>query len=199
MSGVQSKRSTVLILDDEPRFRGFLVQVLPDMGCDPLPAGTAREASAILEKHTPDILMLDLNLPHTDGMSFLREFRKSHELVPTIILTGFGDLSSAQQAIELGVISFLTKPCHLGEIEVAIDRARRQIERTCSLARTPNSLEGPSQELTRPLAELERESIIDALRRNGGNRTATATQLGISRRALYNKIEQLRRDGVSPI
>lgn len=187
----------VLIVEDEPRYRAFLTETLRDMQCAAVGAASAREAHAAMEASPPDVLILDLNLPVVDGMTFLEQFRAMHPVAPVIIITGFGDLQSAQRAIHLGVTEFLTKPCHLGDIERAIDRARKQI----ALRRES----GPREHLAhaardedgdpRSLAVIEREAILDTLRACGGNRTAAAGRLGISRRALYNKIELYRRDG----
>ncbi len=76
-----------------------------------------------MEAAPADIVLLDLNLPGMTGMDFFRKLRDRWPITQVIILTGFGDLESAREAIRLDVVDFLTKPCHLGELEQALDRA----------------------------------------------------------------------------
>src|SRR5438067_2159303 len=75
-----------------------------------------------------DIILLDLNLPPMSGLEFLERLRQTHPLTEVIILTGFGDLEAAKKAIHFDVVEFLTKPAHLGELEQALDRARKRLE-----------------------------------------------------------------------
>lgn len=187
----------VLVVEDEARYRDFLLEVLRDMLCEPLGVANAREAQNAIDARTPDVLFLDLNLPVTDGMAFLESFRAKNSDTPVIILTGFGDLQAAQNAIRFGVTEFLTKPCHLGHIERALDRARKQL---CN-SYTPETAAAPpldadivqGEALT--LDEIERDAILGALRASNGKRSAAATRLGISRRSLYNKIAEYKRAG----
>jgi DNA-binding NtrC family response regulator len=187
---------SALIVEDEPRYRAFLAEVLRDMECIPVTASTAGEAARLVRQSPPDMLLLDLNLPLVDGISFLEQFRCSCPDAPVVIITGFGDLDSARRAIHLGVTDFLTKPCDLGQIEAAIDRARRRLAGAGAPAQDRPAPEPPrATEDVRPLAIVERETILDAIRSSRGNRSAAARRLGISRRALYNKITEYRRQG----
>lgn len=190
----------VLIVEDEARLRELLIDVTPDMGFEPSGARTAEQAIAHLDEYAdaqPHVVLLDLNLPVMSGLDFLAKLRerKSHAATPVIIMTGFGDLPAAQEAIRLGVTDFLTKPCHLGEIEAALGRARHQL-----IESFPKKGSDPLNEVTPPspvqpddtvtIAELEKRAILAALRRTDGNRSAAATELGISRRTLYNKLAE---------
>ena len=183
---------SAMVLEDEPRYRAFLTDVLRDMACTPITAASGEEGMRLVEASPPDMLFLDLNLPYLDGMSFLERFRGVCPDAPVVIITGYGDLESARRAIRLGVTDFLTKPCDLGELEQAIDRARRHVvRREPVIAPEPDR---PAADV-RSLETIEREAIIDALRHTSGNRSAAARILGISRRAVYNKLEEYRRQG----
>jgi DNA-binding NtrC family response regulator len=184
-----------LVLEDEPRYRTFLAGVLREMECRPVLAATADEAMRHIRETPPDMLFLDLNLPVTDGLTFLEQFRKVCPIAPVVIITGFGDLASARQAIRLGVTDFLSKPCDLGQIELAIDRARKLAARTSTPSAPPVATAIAEDDPIRSLAAIEREAILDALRRCEGNRSAAARLLGLSRRTLYNKIAEYQRDG----
>ncbi len=196
MTAVLHSTLRVLVVEDERRYRDFLTGVLREMNCDPVGAATVAEATRLIGEQPPDVVVLDLNLPVVDGMSFLEQFRRTHADVPVVIITGFGDLESAQRAIQFGVTEFLTKPCHLGQIEQALDRARRHLVKL-GVCLPPEPLLCDDNGTVRPLAAIERDAILDALRTCQGNRTAAAARLGISRRALYNKIADYKRAGHS--
>jgi DNA-binding NtrC family response regulator len=184
----------VLVVEDESRLRDLLRDVLPGMGFEPLTARTAEEAMHLMLDDGADIVVLDLNLPVTDGMTFLEQFRQRWPRTPVIIMTGFGSLESAKRAIHLGVVEFLTKPCHLGEIEQALERARRVLVEQVAATAEPLP-ETPQHAEPRTLAELERDAIMQALTRQRGNRSAAAAELGISRRTLYNKLAEYQKQG----
>lgn len=191
----------VLVVEDEERYRAFLLDVLADMDCTAVGAATAIDALERIDEAPPDAVMLDLNLPVMDGMTFLERFRRRHRDTPVIILTGVGDLSAAQRAIRHGVTDFLTKPCHLGQIEAALDRARRACAARPDVAPDDGAADAPPADgrpadAPRSIADLEREAIVEALGRHRGNRTAAAHDLGISRRTLYSRIERYRAEGV---
>ena len=182
----------VLVVEDETRYREFLVGTLTEMGCEAIGLPNAVEALARFDGLAPDAMLLDLNLPRLDGLTFLDRLRPRAPDLPVVILTGVGDLPTAQEAIRLGVVDFLTKPCHLGEIERAIERcARRVAQRTAGEPKPSN--ETPRRPPGGTISELEREAILAALERHNGNRSAAAADLGISRRTLYNRIERYRQ------
>lgn len=199
-------RSTlrVLVIEDEQRYRRLLLDVLSGMDCEPIGVPTASDAFREIAQAPPDMVLLDLNLPVMDGMSFLERFRRKHAHTPVIILTGVGTLASAQHAIRFGVTDFLTKPCHLGNIEAALDRARRRLADSQGTSATRDDASqcstGTDDEGDPPptISALERQAILDALARNGGNRTAAAAELGISRRTLYNRLANYRHTGQLP-
>ncbi len=185
-------RELALIVEDEPRFRAFLAEVVHGLDMDAATAATASEARRLVRSGAPDLLLLDLNLPVVEGMTFLEEVRAALPSVPVVIITGFGDLDAAKRAIRLGVSDFLTKPCDLGQLEDAIARART---RAVEPARREMAAETKTEPTTPSLAEVEREAILQALSRSRGNRSDAARKLGISRRALYDKISEYRRLG----
>jgi DNA-binding NtrC family response regulator len=186
----------VLVVEDESRLRELLLDVIPDMGCTATAARSAEEAIRIIETDPPNIIMLDLQLP---GMSGMELFERLHQQLPdmqVIIMTGFGDLESARQAIRMNVVDFIAKPFHLRDVELALDKARKRIPREKQRA---EPLESTPQSPARTLADAERQMILAALERHGGNRTAAAMELGISRRKLHywlreNKAEETETD-----
>jgi len=183
-----AEKLKVLIIEDEQRMRDLLVEVLPTMGYEPIPARTAEHGLRLMEGQPIDMVMLDLNLPVMGGMNFLEKLRDKGRNIPVIILTGFGSLDDARKAIRYEVVDFLSKPAHLGEIEASLDRARRRLTAQGGGA---SATDEPAN-----LADIERKTILETLKRHDGNRTATAEELGISRRTLYNKLTEYEQKGL---
>ena len=194
----------VLIVEDEMRLREMLTRAVREMGFTPAAAPSAESALREAENRGFDILILDLNLPGMSGLDMLTRLRQSQPDLQVIILTGFGDLEAARQAIRLDVVDFLTKPCALGTLEEALDRARRRAFKSCEheppIAEEPPRFTAPPlpQEGRMSLEELEQRHILAVLEKNNGNRTATAAELGISVRKLYYRIGQYQRQGLLP-
>lgn len=197
VNAMPTRTLRVLIVEDEARLRELLADMVPQMGYPASAARSAEEAARIMEQDPHDLVLLDLQLPNMGGMDFFELLRTRWPTTQVIIMTGFGDLDTARQAIHLDVVDFLSKPCPLNEVEMALERARRRLhaaDRTCEADEpAPATLE-TSQPTT--LAELERRQILAALERNHGNRTAAAVELGISRRTLHYRLQEYRQLGI---
>jgi DNA-binding NtrC family response regulator len=202
----------VLFVEDEARMRDLLVRAITSWGFEVAAAKTGEEALRMMEASPRQILLLDLNLPAMSGMEVFQRVRERWPETQVIILTGFGDLDSARRAIHLDVVEFLTKPCHLGELERAIDRANRRIAATEGLPTVdPDPDDAPAAEefdatiesTARPsnpdtparLEAVERQHILTTLSKNHGNRAATAAELGISLRTLYYRLAEYQKQG----
>ena len=199
----------VLIVEDEARLRELLLRVLPGWGFEAAAARSAEEAMRLASADPPDILLLDLNLPGENGLEFFSKLRERWPRVQAIVQTGFGSVESAKQAIHLDVVEFLTKPSSLGELERALDKAMRRLSvqspvmPSAALGFPPDEggaivdvpTDAPAGAAGKTLEEVERQHILAALARNRGNRTATAVELGISRRTLYYKLDEYERQG----
>jgi DNA-binding NtrC family response regulator len=204
----------VLIVEDETRLREMLTRAVQEMGFSPTAAANAEAALRLLDGRAFDILIVDLNLPGIGGLEFLEAARSRWPATQAIILTGFGDLDAAKQAIRLDVADFLTKPAPLGELEVALDRARNRRLQAGEPARPhlpahvpepeaddDETDEGPPADAGGPtpsLEEMEQRHILSVLEKNHGNRTATAAELGISLRKLYYRLGQYQKQGLIP-
>jgi DNA-binding NtrC family response regulator len=185
--------TSVLVVEDEPRLRELLQRALANWGFEVVVARSGEEALRLFEAGPADIAVLDLNLPGMDGMELLEKLRQKQSKIQAIILTGFASVESAQKAVHMDVVEFLTKPCHLGELEKALDRALRRLPAKYpdAAGAAPSNIEGMT------LGEVERQHILATLERLNGNRTATAAELGISRRTLYYKLEEYQKQGYS--
>jgi DNA-binding NtrC family response regulator len=187
----------VLVVEDEPRLRDLLADVIPDMGPGfaVTTTRTAEDAARVMQTTPHDILLLDLHLPGQSGMDFLQHVRRDHPNAQVIIMTGYGDLDTARRAIRLDVVDFLGKPCRLAELEVALTRARQRLTNNTPRPAPPETPAPANTASATTLEDLERQQILAALDRNNGNRTLTASQLGISRRTLQYRLSQYAQQG----
>lgn len=196
----------VLLVEDESRLRDMLNRAIRDMGFVITAVGSAEAGLRVIDQRQCDIIIIDLNLPGMGGMELFEQLRQRQADVQVIVLTGFGDLETARKAIHMDVVDFLSKPCALGDLEVALERARARCTKLPELreiedppepapAAAPdagaNTLPAPA-----PLEEVERQHILAALKRHSGNRAAAAAELGISLRTLYYRLELYQRQGL---
>jgi DNA-binding NtrC family response regulator len=199
----------LLIVEDERRLREMLHAAATEMGLVPTVASSAEGAIRLLEHEAFSVALVDLNLPGMDGLDLCEQLHRCRPPVQVVILTGFGDLDAARRAIRLEVVDFLTKPCGMDDLEMALVRAqRRWLDRwdgpapvaeplaEAPVPRPPPAGAGSDAGWARPSIEtVERELIVAALGRHGGNRQAAAAELGISVRKLYYRLRQYQRPG----
>ncbi|HEX4055585.1 MAG TPA: response regulator [Tepidisphaeraceae bacterium] len=186
----------VLIVDDEVRLRDVLTRAIASWGFQVAGARSAEEALRLMNASKFDVSIVDLNLPGINGIELFEKLRAIHPGHQVIVLTGFGNLESARAAIRLDVVDFLEKPCPLGELEKSLHRATQRLARPMPQPLEEEAAADPeSGEPVQTLEDVEREHIISALRRNHGNRTATALELGISRRTLQYKLSEYQQQG----
>ena len=123
MLGEDHTKSRILVVDDDPLTCAFLTQVLESQAVEVVSATDAGAALEQVKAEAPDVVILDLRLPGLDGMEALRELKAIAPQVPIIILTGYGDVSSAVEAMRRGAYDFLTKPAQAEKIVVVVRRA----------------------------------------------------------------------------
>lgn len=115
---------TVLLVDDEERFLATTAIILQRKGIDSLLATSGEEALQQMQAH-PDVVVLDLRLPGMDGEATLQAMKARFPHIPVIILTGHGELPSAERSVVLGAYDYLTKPADLHLLAVKIKEAAR--------------------------------------------------------------------------
>jgi two-component system response regulator AtoC len=118
---------SILILDDEENIRKYLGQSLAKDGFEVYTAQYGKEGLNLLVQKHIDVVLLDLNLPDISGLEILREIKKVDVQSVVIIITAYGDISSAVEAIKLGAYDYLTKPFDAEDIKIVINKALRII------------------------------------------------------------------------
>ncbi len=121
------KRQSVLILDDEEGFRNELKEYLDDKVFKIYTAGLPSQAFKILERNNIDIAILDIRLPEMDGLSVLQKIKQKYPDIETIMMTGFGEMDYAINALRLGASDFFNKPFKLSEIGNAVSRVSKYL------------------------------------------------------------------------
>lgn len=114
---------TVLIVDDEPTPRTFLRQILADQGYATLESGTVADAHSQIDLGRADIVLLDVNLPDGSGLRLLERLATEQPGLPVIVITGYGDIEMAVDAMHAGAQDFLTKPIDNARLLKAMSRA----------------------------------------------------------------------------
>jgi two-component system response regulator HydG len=145
-------KARVLVVDDEASARSGLEKLLRQEGyaVDVAPDGPS--ALAIAADRPPDVVVTDLKMPKMDGIELLGKLRATYRDVPVIVVTAFGEVSTAVQAMRAGADDYLTKPVDFDALTLSIERA---IER--------NNLRLEAEELRRKLREREGSGFEDLI------------------------------------
>ena len=154
----------ILVVDDERNIRALCSRVLSEDGVIEVHgAGTGKEGLQMADDVGPDVVLLDLRLPDSDGMDVLRALKGRHPEIAVIIITGYGQIQSAVEAMKAGAADYLEKPFeHLDKLKLAVARAleevraRREIQRLHQLQEKQNRVDqlvGES-EATRQLRDM---------------------------------------------
>jgi DNA-binding NtrC family response regulator len=116
--------SRLLVIDDEPLTLDLIVERLKEEGYAVDVASSGSEAGAKAQQHSYDVVLTDLVMPGMDGMEVLDYFTKNHPDAIMIVLTGYGTIETAVEAMKRGAFDYLTKPAKLDEILLVLKRAQ---------------------------------------------------------------------------
>ena len=168
----------MLIADDDERFRDRLSKALAQRAHSVHTAASADEALLVATAQRLDRALVDLRMPGTSGLTLIRELLGRQPWVEIVVLTGYGSIATAVEAMRLGARDYLTKPCHADRILLAFDTDPERA-----------SEDAPQYEIP-SLARLEHEHIERVLRECNGNVSKTARVLGLHRRTLQHKLSK---------
>ena len=173
---------TALLIDDNDVFRQTLQASLRRRGVLARTAATAEEGLFSLEDSPVDLLVVDYRMPRGDGLSTLARYRRQQPDAVIIMLTGFGDIELAVEAVKEGADTLLTKPIDPDQLLKVAGEMRGR----------PRGLsQQPSAPLSYNLEEMERDAIKAALRQSEGVVAKAARLLGIDRRTLQRKLKKI--------
>jgi two-component system response regulator AtoC len=118
-------RHTVLIVEDEPRMRDVLCIALEGVGYRTLRAGNGREALEVLRRDDTDVVLTDQRMPDMGGHELLVELRARWPNLPVVLMTAYGSVKEAVEAIKIGAFDYLTKPFEMDELLAVVANAIR--------------------------------------------------------------------------
>jgi len=117
------RKQKILVVDDEHLIRWSLEQNLKKQGYEVITAGSGEEAMKLIQEDTPDLMLLDVQLPGMNGMEVLEKVKEAEEDVIVIMVTALGVLETAVKAMRLGAYDYINKPFNLDELAIVIKKA----------------------------------------------------------------------------
>lgn len=198
----------ILVVDDEVGIRELLSEILFDEGYRVHLAENAAQAREFRLHHTPDLVLLDIWMPDTDGLVLLKEWAAQKLLtMPVVMMSGHGTIETALEATRVGASDFLEKPIALQKLLKTVLKALQQgvppVLPAESVAEKPLDTEGMvTVALPLDLPLREAREYFDSLyfnyqmQKESGNITRLAEKVGIERTHLYRKLKQL---GIRPL
>lgn len=167
-----AKEEKILVIDDELFSREYFLKILQKIGCAVRTASTGAEGLGFFKKSYFDLVILDIRLPDTDGIEILRQIKENSRLTPVIIITAYGTVENAVQAMKLGAFDFLMKPFEETEkvlitIKNAIYQGKLEKENLLlknklkSESLYPNII-GKSERMQRVLELIKKTSEVDS-------------------------------------
>jgi len=209
--------ANILVVDDELGIRDLLSEILFDEGHQVELAENAARAREARQRMRPDLVLLDIWMPDTDGVSLLKEWAASGLLtMPVIMMSGHATIDTAVDAVKIGAQAFLEKPITLQKLLKAVEQGlARDVGKVVTQASAvvmPMGMAMPvhatevmaqpevesSFDLDRPLREardaFEKAYFEFHLANEGGSMTKVAEKTGLERTHLYRKLKQLGVD-----
>jgi DNA-binding NtrC family response regulator len=196
----------ILVVDDEMGIRELLSEILFDEGYRVHLAENAAQAREFRLNHTPDLVLLDIWMPGTDGLALLKEWASQQLLtMPVVMMSGHGTIETALEAIRVGAIDFLEKPIALQKLLKTVAKAIQQgMPAPVVQENKPETAEDGMVIVALPLNLPLREAreYFDGIyfnyqmQKENSNLTRVAESVGIERTHLYRKLKQL---GIKPL
>ena len=169
----------ILVVDDDDIFRAQLVRALRRRGWQVAEANSHSAALAEATRRRPERAVVDLRMPGLSGLELLRDLLAGNPEIRVVMLTGYGSIDTAVEAMRLGAAGYVSKPADADEVLAAFERSDRP-----PLSGTQPGPLAPS------LARAEWEHINRVLGDCGGNISEAARRLGLHRRSLQRKLQK---------
>lgn len=167
-------KKSLLIIDDDEKLRKVLSEDFIDKGYEVITAGSSHD----LKTKVFDAAIVDLRLTYESGLQVIAFLKSANPLCRIVVLTGYGSVATAVEAVKLGAYNYLNKPVSSDEIEAALN---------ADVEMKNHSREEPT---VKTLDQHEHEYIQYILTKNEGNITKTAQQLGLHRQSLQRKLKK---------
>jgi len=169
---------SLLLVDDDLTFRDRLARSFKLRGYEVRVAGDFEAALILANDESPELAVVDLKMPGRSGLDLVRALKQIDGATRIVVLTGYGSIATAVEAVKLGAANYLSKPADTDEIIAAFDKGLEQ------------SNPAPSDYPAPTLARAEWEHIHRVLADCDGNISEAARRLGIHRRSLQRKLQK---------
>ncbi|MGR9045416.1 MAG: sigma-54-dependent transcriptional regulator [Gammaproteobacteria bacterium] len=121
---MNAQAAQILVVDDEPDIRRLVDEILEDEGYRVYTAENALQARDLKKAYRPDLILLDIWMPDTDGITLLKEWvAEDPKMCPVVMMSGHGSVESAVEATRLGAYDYLEKPLSLAKLLLIVERA----------------------------------------------------------------------------
>jgi DNA-binding NarL/FixJ family response regulator len=189
---MDKEKKIILLVDDEEIIRSSLGLTIQEAGYEMVIAGDGESAIAALQGNTVDLVITDLMMEPMDGIQLLDRIKHLNSRIPVIILTAYGDMNSAIDALRLGADDYLLKPCNIDELILRVSNCLEKRDLWQQLARQNRKL---AQEVTeRATAERRLAEANVQLEERVRERTAELEETNIALKVLLKKIERDKRE-----
>jgi len=170
---------TILVVDDDDTFRSRMARAMRDRGLETFEAGNGEDALRAAREHAPELALVDLRMPGMGGLDVVRELLAVDPHTRVVVLTGYGSIATALEAVKRGATHYLTKPADADDVLAAFE------------GKVEAEVVDPARDAkagTPSLARVEWEHIQRVLTDCDGNISEAARRLGIHRRSLQRKL-----------
>lgn len=196
----------ILVVDDEVGIRELLAEILYDEGYQVQLAENAEQARNFRHESEPDLVLLDIWMPDTDGVTLLKEWVDQDLLtMPVVMMSGHGTIETAVDATRIGAVDFLEKPISMQKLLSTVAKAIKEgAARPLPAVTDPVQnliveIDGATRNFSLPMDLPLREARehFDAiyfdyhLQKEAGNVSRVAEKIGLERTHLYRKLKQL--------
>ncbi len=170
---------TILITDDDKAFCAALSGAFRRRGFKVVVAHDYEDALNEADAWKPARAVVDLRMPGRGGLEVVADMKRRHPAMKIVVLTGYGSIATAVEAMKLGAVHYLTKPAEPDEVLAAFERTK------------PATDVPTTHTEARSLEEVEWEHLQRVLTDCGGNISEAARRAGISRPNLYRRLDEL--------
>ncbi len=175
-----TQAASIMLVDDSLVLRDRLVEAFQERGLRVSVAGTCDEAVQVFRREPTDLAVIDLRMPGRSGLTLIPDLKKISPEVKIVVLSGFGSIATAIDAIRAGATNFIPKPADADDILLAFARGDTEVE-----------LQEETSDISVPtLAQAEWEHIHRVLADCSNNISEAARRLGIHRRSLQRKLRK---------
>lgn len=169
---------SILVIDDDDLLRQQLARAFERRGLEVRTASNLETAEAVIREDSPELAVIDLKMPDGSGLQLVELLKEVDPATRAVVLTGYGSIATAIDAVRLGATYFLQKPADADEILNAFARGEGTQGDPKEIPQAPS------------LARAEWEHINRVLNDCGGNISEAARRLGIHRRSLQRKLQK---------